>query len=118
MFTLVGHNFKPIGDVLQGRGAYNQADILQRAQRVAFLATLTGDYFSAESNVGLPDSKAKAAIWNDRAEFDEHAKEFQEHTATLVRVARTETTASDAFKSAAGAVAQDCKSCHDEFREK
>lgn len=117
-FTLVGHNFKAVGDVLQGRATYEPAEIKKHADRVAFLSSLLGDYFAPESNVGLPDSKAKAGIWSDRAEFDERLKDFQEHTATLAKVARAETTASDGFKRAASAVAQDCKSCHDKFREK
>jgi cytochrome c556 len=35
-----------------------------------------------------------------------------------VKVAATETTATDAFKTAAGAVAKDCKSCHEGFKAK
>ena len=117
-FTLVAHNFKTVGDVLQGRAPYDAAAIKTRTDRVAFLSTLLGDYFAPESNVGLPDSKAKADIWGDRAEFDKLLKDFQEHSVTLARVAHAETSASDAFKSAASAVAQDCKTCHDKFREK
>lgn len=117
-FTLVAHNFKGVGDVLQGRAPYDAATIKKRADRVAFLSTLLGDYFAPESNLGLPDSKAKADLWSNRAEFDKLLKGFQDHAATLAKVTQTETTASDAFKRAATAVAQDCKGCHDKFREK
>ncbi|RYG16403.1 MAG: cytochrome c [Chitinophagaceae bacterium] len=117
-FTLIGNNFKPIGDVLQGKAEYNAAEIKKRAERVAFLSGFLHDTFPEASNVGEPDTKSKAEIWTNRAEFDKKLKEFQEHSATLAQVAAKETSNSEAFKAAAGAVGQDCKSCHEKFKVK
>jgi cytochrome c556 len=117
-FTLIGNNFKPIGDVLKGATPFDAAEVQKRASRVAFLSQLLGDTFPDASNVGLPDTKAKAEIWTDRANFDKRLKEFQEHATTLAQVAAKESSASDAFKSAATTVAQDCKGCHDSFKAK
>jgi len=117
-YTLIGNNFKGIGDVLSGKAEYNAADIEKRAKRVAFLSEFLTDAFPDVSNVGEPDTKARVEIWTQKAEFDKKLKDFQEHAATLAKVAGTEKTASDAFKAAAGAVAKDCKGCHEDFKLK
>ncbi|MDB6062212.1 MAG: cytochrome c prime [Verrucomicrobiaceae bacterium] len=118
VFTLIANNFKPVGEVLQGKAQYDAAEIQKRTARVAFLSELVGEGFPDASNTGLPDTKAKAEIWTDRASFDKKVKEFREHAATLAQVSAKETTASDAFKAAAAAVGQDCKGCHEAFKVK
>ena len=118
IYTLIGANFRPIGAVLQGKAEYDAAEIQKRATRVAFLSGLLNEAFPDVSNVGEPDTKAKPEIWSNRADFDKRLKDFQDHVATLAAVATKEKTASDAFKTAAGAVGQDCKGCHDNFRAK
>jgi len=117
-FLLIGNNFKPIGEVLQGKAPYNQADVVKRAERVAFLSLLVDGTFPEDSNLGTPDTKAKAEVWEKKVEFDKLLKEFQVNAATLAQVAAKETTASDAFKKAAKAVAEGCKGCHDVYKEK
>ncbi len=118
VFTLIGNNFKPIGDTLQGKAQYDAAEIQKRAARVAFLADFVGEAFPEVSNTGLPDTKAKSEIWSDRAAFDKKIADFREHVATLAKVSATEKTASDTFKTAAAAVGQDCKGCHDAYKVK
>jgi len=118
VFTLVANNFKPIGEVLQGKTPYDVAEVQKRAARVAFLADFVGEAFPDVSNTGLPDTKAKAEVWSDRAGFDKKVAEFREHAAALAKLTATEKTASDAFKTAAAAVGQDCKSCHEAYKVK
>lgn len=118
VFTLIGQNFKPIGDTLQGKKPYDAADVQKRAERVAFLTDLIAETLPDISNTGLPDTKAKPEIWSDRVGFDKKLNEFREHVATLAKVSQSEKSASDAFKVAAGAVAQDCKSCHEAYKVK
>lgn len=117
-FTLIGTSFKGIGDASQGKAEYNQADIEKRAKRVLFLSEFLDGAFPEASNLGEPDTKARVELWTQKADFDKKLKEFQEHVATLAKVASTEKTATDAFKDAAGAVAKDCKGCHESFKVK
>lgn len=117
-FTLIGNSFKPIGDAVQGKAEYNQVDIQKRANRILVLSEFLDHSFPEESNLGEPDTKTKADAWTKKAEFDKKLKEFQEHAATLVKVAATEKTATDTFKEAFGAAAKDCKSCHETFKVK
>jgi cytochrome c556 len=118
VYTLVGSNFRPIGGLLQGRGQYDAAEFKKRIDRIVFLTELANESFPDVSNSGLPDTKAKADIWSDRADFDKRLKDFQEHAKALAQVNAKEKGATDAFKTAAGALAQDCKGCHDKYREK
>lgn len=117
-FTLIGNNFKPIADAAQGKAEYNQADIEKRAKRLVVLSDILDGSFPEGSNLGEPDSKARPEIWAQKADFDKKLKDFQEHAANLAKVAATESTASDKFKEAFGAVGKDCKGCHDSFKAK
>jgi len=117
-FTLIANNFKPIGEVLQGKAAYNQAEIVKRAERVAFLSLLLDGTFPEDSNLGAPETKSTPEIWAKKADFDKKLKEFQQNSAALAQVAAKESTASDAFKAAAKAVAEGCKGCHDSYKAK
>ena len=117
-FTLINTSFKPLGDVAKGTAEYNQADAEKRAKRIVMLSEFLDNAFPDTSNLGEPDTKAKAEIWTQRADFDKRLKEFQEHAATLVQVTAKEKAASDAVKEAIGVVAKDCKGCHDNFKSK
>jgi cytochrome c556 len=117
-YHLIANSFKPIGDAVQGKAEFNQADIQKRANRILVLTDFLETSFPESSNLGEPETKASSDIWAKRAEFDKKLKDFQEHAATLVKVAATETSATPAFKDAFGAVAKDCKGCHDSFKVK
>lgn len=115
-FTLIGGNFRPLGLILKGAAPFDQAEAAKRANRLAFLSGLLDENFPDVSNLGEPDTKAKADLWADRADFDSKLKTFQTDVATLVQVSATEKSATDAFKAAVAAVGQDCKACHDKYR--
>ncbi len=117
-FTLIGNSFRPIGEASQGKIDYNQADIQSRANRILVLTDFLDHSFPEASNLGEPSTKTKADAWTKKAEFDKELKKFKDDVASLVKVATTEKTATDAFKAAAGAVAKDCKSCHEGFKVK
>ncbi|WOJ90855.1 cytochrome c [Methylocapsa polymorpha] len=107
-----------IGNVLKGSVPYDAAAVQKSIARVVFLSDLVSEGFPEISNIGEPDTKAKADIWTNRADFDKKVKDFQAHLVALQQVNDTEKDASEAFKTAANAVAQDCKACHDEYKVK
>ncbi|SEQ16708.1 Cytochrome c556 [Solimonas aquatica] len=113
IFTLTGANFKPLGDVLGGRAGYDAAEAKKRATRVAFLTTLLPEAFPDISATG--ETRAKPEIWSERADFDQRLKDYLDHTEALAAAADK---GEAAFKTAAAAVAQDCKGCHDKYRSK
>ena len=116
VFTLIGNNFKPVGEILRGSSAYESVDVDKYSARVAFLSGFLADAFPEISQSG--DTQAKAEIWSNRADFDKRLKDFAQHATALSQVAGQHGGNSDAFKTAARAVAQDCKGCHDKYRNK
>lgn len=118
VYKLIGANFKPIGNVLKGSAPYDAAAIQKSIDRVVFLSGLLDEAFPENSNLGDPETKAKADIWTNRADFDKKEKDFQIHVLALQKVNETEKGATEAFKTAAAAVGQDCKACHDDYRLK
>jgi cytochrome c556 len=118
VFTLIGNNFRPLGEVAKGTTPYDGAEIQKRIARVVFLTELLPEAFPDISNTGQPDTRAKPEAWTNREDFNKKIKDFQAHAAALVQVNATENNATDAFKSAVLAVGQDCKGCHDTYRVK
>lgn len=118
VYKLIGSNFRPLGDVLKGSVKYDAADVEKRIARIAFLAGLLDDVFPEFSNIGEPDTKTTADAWLNHADFDKKLNEFHAHALALVQVNATEKDATEAFKAAITALAQDCKGCHDSYRAK
>jgi len=116
LYTVVGGNFGPIGGILQGKAEYHAADVAKRAERLAFLATMAGDAFPEISKTGK--TKAKPEIWSNQDGFAKAVKAFEDSTANLAALVKTDNTNSAAFKAAAGKVGEACKGCHDDFRAK
>jgi cytochrome c556 len=117
IFKLIGANFRPLGALLKD-GTYDAADVNKRITRVLFLSGLLNEAFPDISNIGEPDSKAKPEVWTNHAVFEKKLKEFQDHLVALSDVNEKEKGLTEPFKTALGAVAQDCKSCHDDFKLK
>jgi len=116
VFRLIGANFRPIGEILKGNATYESVDVAKSATRVAFLASFLGESFSDGSKTG--DTQAKPEIWSNRADFDLRQKSFVDHSTALSQLVARGGGNNDAFKTAALAVLQDCKGCHDNYREK
>lgn len=114
VFTLIGRNFKPIGEILRG-APYALVDANKFATRVAFLTGLLPEAFPDNSRIG--DTRATPEVWSNRADFNKRLKDFGDHAVALSRLAQGG-GGLDAFKDAARTVAQDCKGCHDNYRTK
>ncbi len=117
-FKLLGSNFRPLGALLKDGGQYNAADASKRISREIFISSLLSEVFPDASNLGEPDTKAKPEVWTNRADFDKGLQKLQEDLVTLASVNDKEKGLTEPFKTALGAVAQDCKSCHDTYKIK
>ena len=116
VFTLIGNNFKPIGEILRGNSTYESVEVGKYVTRVSFLTGFLVEAFPEVSKSG--DTQAKSEIWSNRTDFDKRVKDFGDHASALSQVVAQGGGNSDAFKTAARAVAQDCKGCHDNYRNK
>ena len=97
-----------------GKMPYDAKAFQLRADRVAFMATITPEVFPAGTATGGIPSKAKPEIWQDRADFDKLMKDLGDKTAALAVAAKSGSldTIKPAFEAAAGA----CKACHDKYK--
>ncbi len=117
-YTLIGNYFRWFGAVAKGTAPYDEADAAKRAARIVTLANIVGENFPEGSNVAEPDSKAKPDVWSNRADFDKKLKDFQAHADTFVETNAKEKGATEGFKAAVAALAQDCKGCHETYKAK
>lgn len=62
---------------------------------------------------GEGDTRAAPAIWEDFAEFQEHAEEFKADSAAA---AATNPQDVQALQAAMGMIGENCASCHEEYR--
>jgi cytochrome c556 len=115
VFTVLAGNFAPVSAVLQGRAALSP-EVLKRAERTAFLATLVPDAFPAISASG--NTRAKAEVWSQPDAFDKASRDLIDASASLLTVLRKDNADTAAFRDAVTRIGQTCKSCHNDFRTK
>lgn len=113
IFKAIKYHFGPMAGMIRGKIDYDPAAFTMHAERVAELAKMPGDGFIPGSDKG--DTEAKASIWDNKGEFDEHLAALAENTSALLDVSKTGDL--DQIKPAFGEVGKTCKGCHDEFRE-
>lgn len=112
-FTVMGAHFGRIGAMTAGRAPFDGAAAAANADVVADMAKLPFAGF-VEGTAGTEKGQPTAKVWSERAKFDEGAKKLQEESVKLAAAAKTNNL--EALKTAFGATAATCKSCHDNYR--
>lgn len=113
LYQVVAYNFGPLGAMAQGKAPYDAAEFTRRAERVAMIAPLLSESFSADTK-GLPNSELKPEMWANRADFDAKLKDMVDRSATLATVAKSGDFAKS--KAAFFDAANTCKACHDKYK--
>jgi len=113
-YTVLGTQIGMMGPMASGKAPFDAKAFQVAAERAAFMATIVPDLFPDVSKSGAP-TKAKAAIWENKAEFDQLKKDLGEKTAALAVAAKSGNL--ETIKPAFGAAAQTCKACHDKYKE-
>ena len=114
MFLIVQH-FKRMGAVVQGKAVYDKDAFSVNADAVEMLATLPWDAMM-EPGTDKGDTTLSSAVFEKPAQFKKAAESFETDTAKLAGTARGGDL--NAIKAQFGKVAQNCKSCHTNFRKK
>jgi cytochrome c556 len=112
-FQVMAAHFGRIGAMANGRVPFDGAAAAANADIVVFMSRLPYAAF-VEGTAGTEKGQPKANVWSERAKFDASAKEMQDAVARLATAAKTNNL--DQLKTAFGAAAGTCKSCHDDFR--
>ncbi len=111
--TVMGAHFGRIGAMAQGKAPFDAATAASNAEVVLTMSKLPFVGF-VDGTSSTDKGGAKAAIWTDRAKFDEGAKKMQDEVVKLAAASKTGSL--DQLKAAAGDVGKTCKGCHDDFR--
>lgn len=111
--TLMSAHFGRLGAMAQGKVPFDAAAATANAQIAADMSKLPFAGF-VDGTAGTEKGSPKPNVWTERAKFDQGAKKLQDDMAKLVPAAKS----LDTLKSAFGEAAKNCKSCHDDFRNK
>jgi len=114
MFLIVQH-FKRMGAVVQGKANYDKDAFSANAAAVEMLATLPWDAMMAPGT-DKGDTTLSSAVFDKPAQFKKAAESFE--TATAMLAGKAKGGDLNAIKAQFGKVAQNCKSCHTNFRKK
>lgn len=112
LMTAIKWQFAPMGAVVKGEAEFGQ-DMVARAVNLAALSKVAPQGFPADSDM-VPNTKAKADIWEKPERFQAAMATLQAETAKLAEIARSGDEGS--FKKQFLAVNQACKDCHETFR--
>lgn len=108
----VGGGAKTIGEMLEGERAFDAAAAMQALQTWDHVSGIVGDLFPEGSETGH-DTRAKAAIWSDRAGFDAALQAWAEAVDAAIAADPQDL---ESLQAAAGPVFKKCKACHEEYR--
>jgi len=103
---------KVAAEMVQGKTAWNAATAAASMATIAANARAFPTLFPAGTETG-GDTEAAPKIWQDTAAFNALAAKL---AATAEAAATAAEGGVDAFKPAFGAMAANCKACHQDFR--
>ena len=112
-FKLIKYEFGDVmGAMLQKKRPMDQALFAEAAIRLDALAGAIDELFPEGSDG--PDSRAKAQIWSDSAEFNRVLTTWQSKVSALNSAVQSQDPS--AIGAAFKATAASCKECHNNFR--
>ncbi len=112
--AVMGHHFGLVGAMADGKVPFDARAAQANADLVVTLAKLPWSAFVEGSDKG--DTNARPEIWSWPDKFKAAAQRLQDASVKLAAAARTGKP--DELRTAFGATADTCKSCHDDFRKK
>jgi cytochrome c556 len=116
VLKVVGWNVAPLGAMARGLIPWDNEVVLRNAQRVAWMTTMIPDAFRADTRPHDVRTEALPVIWENFSRFEELAANAGRSADRLVEAAGAGDE--DAMRRAVGALIDDCRACHDDFRLK
>ena len=113
---VISDNMKLIGQMLKGQQEYSLSEIAAAASRIADHSGKEITRLFPEGSTNSP-SEAKPEIWLDWQTFGNEAKELKLTAEALSDVANAGADKKE-VAIAFGALANTCKTCHEQFRLK
>lgn len=113
VYRTIVWNFAPLADMAKGKQAYDAKEAEKRAARIAAASEQLLEGFPPGSDQGA-DTEAKAAIWQNFADFEAKMHDLTAQSNALVAATRTGDEAK--FKAAFDQLKGSCKACHDQYK--
>jgi cytochrome c556 len=108
----VGDAAKAVGGMLKGEQPFDAATAMESFQTWHEAAGKFGELFPEGTETGY-DTRAEAAIWNDREGFNSALQAFSDAVDEAIAAAPQDL---EALNAAAGPVFKKCKACHETYR--
>ena len=109
--SAIAKHLKVIGEMAQGKTAFDATAAKAAAAGIAQHAEASVDLFRAEETD--PKSEAKPEIWENFSDFEAQSYEL----AAIARALSVSISDPDDLKPALASLGQTCKSCHSDYRE-
>jgi cytochrome c556 len=116
VLKVVGWNMGPLGAMARDLIPFDAALAARSAERIAWMTTMIPDAFRADTREHTLETEALPVIWQDYARFETLAANAQASAEKLAEIAASGDEA--ATKKAIGALVDDCRACHNDFRVK
>jgi cytochrome c556 len=114
VFEVMSWNFSPLAAMLRKRIPFD-AEVAQKAAiRVEQMAPMIIDAFQQDTRKFQVETRAREAVWSNKADFDAKANDLVKAAAALTAAAKTGDQAQTL--KAAAQVGKVCGACHDSFR--
>ena len=94
---------------------YDAEAFTRQARRMAALSEMVGDLFKPDVRNFDLHTEAKPELWDDYEDFARLAQDLMDSSKSLV--VASEIGDLDVARKAFTAVADDCKACHDKYKE-
>lgn len=114
VFIIMNTHTQRIGAAMKGEAPFDKTNIEAQAAIIEMLSKQLSMSFPSDSN--MAPSKAKPEVWQDAVAFKKKMDEFQAAAAKLSLAARSSDMV--AIKSSFNGMAQSCKACHEDFRNR
>jgi len=108
----VGGQMRTLGGMAQGKVVYDDLIALSALETMREAAATARPLFPAGTEMG-EDTRALAAIWADGSDFDDRMGAL---LASLDAAIAAEPADQASFGPLFGAIAQNCKGCHEKYR--
>ena len=115
LFKVQAYAFAPAGAMLKG-APFDAAVVAKAAGRIVSTSGMISEVFQTDTHSFQLKTKARDAIWTNKADYDAKANDL------IAAATALETAAKNGDKGptlkAAAAVGKACGACHDQYRDK
>lgn len=115
VFSLVATHFGAMGDMVKGKKDFDGEEFEYRAESLEALSKMPLEGFTFPGSE-KGETKAKPEVWSDMDSFKAKLKQFQEDADNLADVADSKSL--DKIKPVFLQTAKNCKSCHNDFKNR